>query len=516
MKRTKQLFFLLLALLLCLCAAACVTDPAQTTGANNSTVPSFHISGGTNPTDTTELPVVIQCQRIPEEVENPDHLPIVKWVCLTDYATNSQWEASMAQQLNQLLAQKEQPFRVQFIVYTSENRKDNWFLQPEIQEDLASADLIYGAINSDYGLSFLQPITDAIDNYSLQTAVPHEAYWLQTTLDGQVYGIRSNAPYLISNGWWVSDQVLKNNALTQDDFMKPYWEMDSVFASIFENNQQQAFLRYVEDGYAIGNLFQDYRPDALVNIISNHFQLVGSCYGIDFSGEQPAVVNYLDTDYTRKTQAALLRYQQAGYIAFDDSKQSLISYSNVFADFPYAYEGMTYISTEPVQFFSTAFGGYMTGLSKNAQNKDAALSLLSLIANDSTLRQQLLFGTTEETVGANRFLSFLSPYGSLRNSTTGGFDRPVAEGLTQLETHQKILDRSIMQLPITFDFSSVEKETAEVNGVLEEYFCQFSQLTEQDYTEMLTKIKSAGGDKIITELQRQLDDWMAENPDWNK
>lgn len=512
MKKIPKLICLLV--LLCLVITGCVITPNPTTGDNSK--PSIPIiANPTNPSET-EPPTVIQCQYLPEEIENPDNHPIVKWVCLTNYSPSSQWDEAMAQQLNQLLAEKQLPFRVQFIVYTSENRKDNWFLQPDVQADLASADLIYGNIDKENGLSFLQPITDAIDEYSLQTAVPHEAYWLQTTLGAEVYGIRSNAQYTISNGWWVDEKVLNKFGLTQESFTKPYWEMDSVFASIFESNNQQPFLRYIEDGYVIGNLLQDYEPLALTNIALNHFQLVGSCYGIDYQGNQPVVVNYLETDYMRNTQVALLRYLQSGYFTSDESKPYLINYSNVFADFPYTYEGVTYISTEPVQFSNTDFGGYMIGLSKNAQNKDAALSLLSLIANDSTLRQQLLFGTTEETVGANRFLSFLSPYSSLRNSTTGGFDRPVAEGLTQLETHQQILDRSIVQLPVTLDFSAVETETTAVNAVLVEYFNRFSQLTEAEYSQMLLDIKAAGGDKILAELQRQLDAWQKANPDWDK
>ena len=193
-----------------------------------------------------------------------------------------------------------------------------------------------------------------------------------------------------------------------------------------------------------------------------------------------------------------------------------LCYSNVFADFPYAYEGITYVPTEPVQFSNTDFRGFMTGRSVNAQNKDAALTLLSLLANDGEVRQQLLFGTTEKDIGASRFLSFLSPYSSLRNSTTGSFDLPAAEGLTQLETHQQVLDRSIVQLPITFDFSAVEAETAAVNKVLMTAFNNFSLLTETDYTQMLSDIKAAGGDKILAELQRQLDDWLKANPDWNK
>ena len=510
----KMCKIICLLVLLCLVVTGCVISPDSTTG--NTPKPSIPIITSPTIPSETEPPTVIQCQRLPEAVENPDNLPIIKWVCLTDYGSSSQWNESMAQQLNQLLAEKEQPFRVQFIIYTSDNLKNNWFLQPEIQADLASADLIYSAINSENGLSYLHPITDAIDSYLLQTAVPHEAYWLQTTLDGEIYGIHSNAQYTISNGWWVSDRIIKNNALMQDDFMQPYWEMDNIFASIFENNKQQAFLRHVDDGYIIGKLIQNYMPYALSSIITNHFQLIGSCYGIDYSGEQPVIVNYLNTDYVRKTQAALLRYREAGYMTTSDTEPYWVNYSNVFADFSYTYEDVTYIPTEPVQFSNTNFGGYMTGLSKNAQNKDAALSLLSLIANDSAIRQQLLFGTTEEDIGANRFLSFLSPYSSLRNSTTGGFERPVAEGLTQLETHQQILGRSIIQLPITFDFSAVEAETSAVNEILVEYFNRFSQMTESEYTQMLSDIKAAGGDNILAELQRQLDEWLEANPDWNK
>jgi hypothetical protein len=33
---------------------------------------------------------------------------------------------------------------------------------------------------------------------------------------------------------------------------------------------------------------------------------------------------------------------------------------------------------------------------------------------------------------------------------------------------------------------------------------------------MLSDLKAAGSDKILAELQRQLDAWLAENPDWSK
>ena len=42
------------------------------------------------------------------------------------------------------------------------------------------------------------------------------------------------------------------------------------------------------------------------------------------------------------------------------------------------------------------------------------------------------------------------------------------------------------------------------------------RMTPEYYDQMLAEINAAGGDKIQAELQRQLDEWLAENPDWNK
>ena len=45
------------------------------------------------------------------------------------------------------------------------------------------------------------------------------------------------------------------------------------------------------------------------------------------------------------------------------------------------------------------------------------------------------------------------------------------------------------------------------------YFYRFAGLTEEKYAEMLNKINAAGGEKIMAELQRQLDEWVKANPE---
>ena len=43
-------------------------------------------------------------------------------------------------------------------------------------------------------------------------------------------------------------------------------------------------------------------------------------------------------------------------------------------------------------------------------------------------------------------------------------------------------------------------------------FYRFASLTEEKYAEMINKINAAGGEKILKELQAQLDEWVKANP----
>ena len=504
MRQTVRIFCAMLALA---CLVGCAAGPGPAT--TKSPRPS--VSMITEPTtpEETNPQTVISRQLLPETVDNPDGLPVVKWLCLTGYAPSYVPDDTMAQELNSLLAQQDRPYRVQFAVYTSENLEDSWFDCPEVQEDLNTADLIFGSFDCTTA-SYLQPLSD-----DLVASFPHDAYRLQVTLNGVLYGIPGKVKYLICNGWSVDNRVFEKCGLTQAEFLHPFWEMDETFAALFEKNGNKPFFVQNEDGYNVGNILQDYKPNVFSSVIDNRFQCVGSCYAIDLTGEKPTVVNYLDTDYTRKTQAALLRYRQAGYVTDKNTPTKWVNYGNVFADFPYVYENMTYIGTEPVAVNRTGFGGDMTGISKNAVNIEAAQAILSLMANDPAFRRQLLFGTTGEAPGANRFLSFLSPYVSVTDSTTGSFEFPVAEGTTRLQSHRQILDRAVLHLPVSLDFSPVQHQTDAVNEVLMGSFAVFSTMSVEDYDAMLGRIRDAGEDEILAELQRQLDAWIAENPNWN-
>ena len=76
--------------------------------------------------------------------------------------------------------------------------------------------------------------------------------------------------------------------------------------------------------------------------------------------------------------------------------------------------------------------------------------------------------------------------------------------------------------PIQFDYSEFDyfgegKELLKLGEVMGNYYYMFSspKMTEEIYEQMLQAMKEAGSDRIIAELQRQLDTWIAEHPEWN-
>ena len=170
-------------------------------------------------------------------------------------------------------------------------------------------------------------------------------------------------------------------------------------------------------------------------------------------------------------------------------------------------------------------------MAKDSKQKDHAVVLLELIANDEKFRRLLCFGRngTEYVVQDGtvtfhdstsyynmRFLSGLSDFSGLDT----GVDFLQIEGETALETYQNMMNNAVKWCPLLvgcgFDISGITTEIDTVNRILESNADNIIRMNPEEYDQFTESIRTAGGDKIQAELQRQLDAWLAENPDWNK
>lgn len=496
---------------------------------------------------------VIACQYLPQEVNNTENLPTLKWVCLMErqYGGGVRiWNETAALELNQMLADRDMPFRVQFVLLTMDQWliDSDWFSRSAAQEELADADLIYGQMRSSDMRDYLLPITEYIDSsaeISLEKAVPHEYNWLTGTVADEVYGIPTVLCQSYAGGWTMNANFFTKYNLTGDAFSSNFWEMDGFFEQIYKKNNKEPFLFVNRDttltsSNSFSGEMDSYFPGALYNITAQCYKGSGSCFAIDYTLDTPTVVNILQTEYARRIQSAIARYKEAGYITNDRSLAQL-SYGTVFGDCTYTdASGNMVIPNTTAVFHATASGGPISGISADSQSKEEALSLLSLIAEDEEFRMQLFYGKEgrDYTIidgyyeikryedGSSYSLDFLSPLsyfsGLTSRQATANFSSPGTENWSlftydtknQLETYRAVLDNSILSYPIIFDYSGFETELAAMEVVYRKYFPKYSTLTEDQYNQMLQELENAGSCKMLESLQQQLGDWLAKNTDW--
>ena len=105
----------------------------------------------------------------------------------------------------------------------------DWFVRPEAQSDIAGADLLFiGVVPAERAKDYYMPLTGYVKGNlepTLKNAVPHKINWLQSSINGEVYGISQRLRYPSSSGWVVDADVLTEYGLTVEDFQKNYWKM---------------------------------------------------------------------------------------------------------------------------------------------------------------------------------------------------------------------------------------------------------------------------------------------------
>ena len=557
-----------LVTLLALCLAGCgrpepplVRPPVVTHGGNQS--------GNQQYANRIEMDGYY-LQSLPEEVENPEGLPVLKWVCLTEYHFGGRdrcWNEEAMHEINKMLEQRGLPFRIQFIMLTHPKYDNEWLSKPGVLELLADADLIFADLSAEEMTKYLSPITRYINGSaepSLEYAVPHSINWRRATVDGEVYGIPTVANQAYVMAWNVGAGILEKYGLKATEFSADIEKMETLFARIYAQNGNRPFL-YAREGH-MNYLLSEYGiqnatyPVILSPVIDSACQRIGSCFALDLSSGTPKVVSTLELDYIRAWQQAILRFRDAGYVT-KDPHLAEISLCTDGTDCVYTTsDGSVRIPVgAPVFPYETAYG-MVSGISASSDNQEAAVTLLSLIASDEEFRMQLLYGEegrdytiedgfytiTQQADGTNYSLDFLSPLsyfcgltanpdsGFMPSPGTANLSFPERNGKTKLETYQETLDHSTAFLPIVFDFSGLKTELSQIDELMRQYFAIFTnnvqieddpktsedefvpRMDEENYQIMLAKIKAAGGDKIQAELQRQLDEWLAANPDWNK
>ncbi len=345
-----------------------------------------------------------------------------------------------------------------------------------------------------------------------------ERFWEGASINEKIYGVPNQKELGVAPMWVFTKEYV-------DKYNIPYEDIHTLedlepWLKIIKENEPGVVPLYITKGFSYTVFF-----DQLVDPI-----------GVEVNDDSLTIKNMFETEEMKKNLETLRRFYQLGYIngdsatAQDDkSVKRLVTKGD---GQPYAEKiwskdlGYEVVSSPIVDTLVTngSATGSLIAISSNSKNKEKAFEFLTLLNTDSYLRNLLnygLEGVHYEKVSENsiKILNpdqrrYEIPYFALGNLfITYTLD---SEPETKWEDFKEFNDETKVSpaLGFKFDASKVSSELAAINNVLEEFkqtLYSGSVDVEEYLGKLNAKLKEQGIDRVITEMQSQINEWKANN-----
>lgn len=345
-----------------------------------------------------------------------------------------------------------------------------------------------------------------------------ERFWEGASIHGKIYGVPNQKELGVAPMWVFTKEYV-------DKYNIPYQDIHTLedlepWLKIIKENEPGVVPLYITKGFSYTVFF-----DQLVDPI-----------GVEVNDDSLTIKNMFETEEMKKNLETLRRFYQLGYIngdsatAQDDkSVKRLVTKGD---GQPYAEKiwskdlGYEVVSSPIVDTLVTngSATGSLIAISSNSKNKEKAFEFLTLLNTDPYLRNLLNYGSEGvhyEKVSENsiKILNldqrrYEIPYFALGNLfITYTLD---SEPETKWEDFKEFNDEAKVSpaLGFKFDASKVSSELAAINNVLEEFkqtLYSGSVDVEEYLGKLNAKLKEQGIDRVITEMQSQINEWKANN-----
>ncbi|MCU6712963.1 ABC transporter substrate-binding protein [Paenibacillus sp. J5C_2022] len=342
-------------------------------------------------------------------------------------------------------------------------------------------------------------------------------------VDGKNYGIPANKELPAQEVWRFNKGLLDKHNLSMDGI----YSLESLEPLLKQ-------IKELEPGVAplaVDKTFGPYLPfDYVIEAMP---------FAVPLDSTDYKIVNILETDEMKNTLATMHKYYKAGYIpteaATKDSLTDLQATGKWFADKatsqPFADNlwsqstGYPIVSTpqsEPY-IYNWSVMGSLQAISANSEYPEKAMEFLNLLNTDPVLRNMVDSGIegvhykkVSENVMENlpESKNYDMPTFSLGNVMLNYLNP--ADPENKWEEFKKFNDagKPAPLLGFNFDPTSVTTELAALSNVKEEFWTALMTGTvdPEEYLPKATdKFKAAGMDKVMAEMQKQLDEWVAAN-----
>lgn len=394
------------------------------------------------------------------------------------------------------------------------------------------------------------PIEDLLDTHAPETkALFSDEIWECMTINDHIYGI----PSLKDNGYYISlvynDTLAQELGINMDEVQYRNWRDLEELGLEVKEKRDAAHPEWADYPvfwtnnlvYPYNFAFETFLNDSYLAVCDiDEFDQIA---GVDSS----QVVNFYATDEFREYCIQRQRMVDEGLYAYDYTDRTDWQYTG--AIFGWVGWGYTYMEehmygenfvtkmkmsenlwTETNNYFSAG-----TAISANCANPERAMMVLNLINTDPDFATMMRFGIegthyvvdeegnmsfegtrNEDPTNRSYYYWYMAPIGNLL--ITRAPEQLVGPDSIMLTNMQKYNEEAVLpaHFGFVFDTAPVINEIAACTNVIAEYQTDLAngQLNSADEVnqavdEFVEKLNANGAEKIVAEVQSQIDAWQA-------
>lgn len=374
-------------------------------------------------------------------------------------------------------------------------------------------------------LEGLYDITDLLPQYAPHTwEMYDEKIWAAARIDGRIYGSINRQIMARTAGVSLDKAMYEASGMTEEDFATP--------------DGMTRFLAYCADhGADMTNLTQGWDPQGLMALLQFNDLYGANTPGvIDVSSGEMTVFNQFESQKFRDALAYSIDWYQKGYIhpdvlttSFDFSK----SYGIYMATWKPSGAGedtvrrggreSVCIPVGPSINYSNWVASTMTAVSATSENPVRAVKFIELLNTDPQLYNLICYGIEGRhyTKLDDTHIELIPDSGYSINAAWefgDQFQSYLLPGYPEdvWEQTDRINQSAVFSPAVgfTFDPSPVRVEITNCQAVYTEFWYPlvsgvYGDQTYERLDVFISRLKESGSDKIIEEMQRQLDAWQA-------
>lgn len=360
-------------------------------------------------------------------------------------------------------------------------------------------------------------ITDLVKNETpdLYKLIP-SMVWEGATVNGKIYSVPTYKDSSITQYWVFDDDLVKKYNIDVAN-TKTFEALDTVFTKMKQGEGKTFYPLQLTHSDGFNGMLNNY-DDLTLGL---------SPIGVRIDDKAHKIVSVLEQDDTMAQLKMLHKWYQEGIINPDaPTLQDAPKYRPFFsaqafpgAEASYAV-GAGISKYDMVQvadslFSNSSIQGSLNAISSHSDHKVEALKFLQLVNTDQKLRDMLGYGVegTDFEYTSPKVVKRLTDTWGIGNYAIGTFfDLATVEGAPedQWEQVKKLNESAVSSICLGFtpDISKLSTEIANCQATWDKYSAELLTGASDPTTtvpKLVSELNASGMDKIISELQTQLD-----------